>query len=113
MAKYQKTENCGPVPYPDQSGKLLLAGETVEGDGWEPLVALGFVVKVAEVAAAPVRVAPPKEEPKAAILKEEPQEVSDVVQTDDGAAVEAMDPPETGKSSDEGMPGRTSTRRRR
>lgn len=90
MAKYQKVENCGPVPYPDQSGKLLVAGETAEGDEWEPLVALGFVVKVAEVAAAPVKVAPPKEEPKAAILKEEPEGVIDVVPTNDGTTAEGV-----------------------
>lgn len=109
MAKYQKAENCGPVPYPDQSGKMLATGETVEGDEWEPLVALGFVVKVAEGA----EVAPPKEEPKAAILTEDPEGVSDVVSTNDGAAVEAVDPSEAGKSSDEGVSGRAATRRRR
>jgi len=113
MAKYQKAENCGPVPYPDRSGKFLVAGETADGDEWEPLVALGFVVKVAEAAAAPAKVAPPKEEPKAAILKEDPQGVSDVVSTDDGAAAEAVDPSETGKPSDEGVSGRAATRRRR
>jgi hypothetical protein len=90
MAKYQKAENCGPVPYPDRSGRFLVAGETVEGDDWEPLVALRFVVKVAEVAAAPAKAAPPKEEPKAAILQEDPQGVSDVVSTNDGAAAEAV-----------------------
>lgn len=113
MAKYQKAENCGPVPYPDRSGRLLVAGETVEGDDWEPLVALRFVVKVAEAEAAPAKAAPPKEEPKAAILQEDPQGVSDVVSTNDGAAVEAVDPSETGKSSDEGVSGRAATRRRR
>jgi hypothetical protein len=113
MAKYQKVENCGPVPYPDRSGRFLVAGETAEGDDWEPLVALGYIVKLAEAAAAPAKAALPKEAPKAAILQEDPQGVSDVVSTNDGAAAEAMDPSKAGESSDEGVSGRAATRRRR
>ena len=114
MAKYQKVENCGPVPYPDRSGKFLMAGETAEGDDWEPLVALGFVLKVEEVAAVPAKAAPPKGEPKAAILKEEPEGVSNgEMQRNDGAGTEEMDSSETGKPSDEGVSGRPTTRRRR
>lgn len=116
MAKYQKVENCGPVPYPDRSGRFLVAGETAEGDDWEPLVGLGFVVKVAEAtASAPAKQEdPPKvEEPKAAILQEEPKGVTDDAPVNDGARTEEVDPSEAGKSSDEGVPGRTPNRRRR
>lgn len=116
MAKYQKAENCGPVPYPDRSGRMLVAGETAEGDDWEPFVALGFVVKVAEAPALPAKVpaqAPTRAEPKTAILKEEPKGVTDVVPTNDGAGVEKLDPSEAGESSDEGVSGRPATRRRR
>lgn len=42
--KYKRADNCGPVPYPDGSGRLLM-DETVEGDEWEALVPLGFVVR--------------------------------------------------------------------
>lgn len=45
---YRKVDNCGPVPYPDQSGRYLGAGEVVENDDandWSPLVALGFIEK--------------------------------------------------------------------
>lgn len=126
MAKYRKADNCGPVPYPDRSGKFLNAGEEVEGDDWAPLVALGFVVKVDDqsveqvktVAAAAVtpKAAPPapkSPEPKADILTEEAQGVTDVIETNDGAGTEEMDSSETGKSGDEGVSGRPSGRRRR
>jgi len=115
MAKYQKVKNCGPVPYPDRSGKFLLDGETAEGDDWEPLVALGFIVKVEE-AAAPAKADPPKiEEPKAAILPEETAKgASDgEMQRNDGGGVEEVDPPPAGSASDEGLSGRAATRRRR
>lgn len=46
MKSYRKVENCGPVPYPDQSGKMLLDGEVVSGDEWEQYVPLGYVVVV-------------------------------------------------------------------
>ena len=102
MAKYRKVDNCGPVPYPDRSGKFLNAGEVVEGDEWEPMVALGFVVKtddapvetVKTVATAVVtpKAAPPEPpkapEPKADILTEEAQGDTDVMQTNDGAGAE-------------------------
>lgn len=45
MTSYRKVENCGPVPYPDQSGRYLTT-EIVSGLEWEPLVALGYVVAV-------------------------------------------------------------------
>lgn len=114
MAKYQKVKNCGPVPYPDRSGKFLVDGETAEGDDWEPLVALGFIVKL-EDAAAPAKVDPPKiEEPKAATLKEEAAEgVSDVKPSNDGTGSEEMDSSAAGATSDEGLSGRPATRRRR
>lgn len=47
MKAYKKAINCGPVPYPDRSGKML-GDEIVTGDEWEPYVALGFVVIVEE-----------------------------------------------------------------
>jgi hypothetical protein len=105
--KYRKADNCGPVPYPDRSGKFLNHGEVAEGDDWAPFVALGYVVPV-DAAAAPVEI----EEPKAAILKEDAQGVSDVVQQpNDGVGAEEMDPSEAGKSSDEGLSGRAPSRR--
>jgi hypothetical protein len=115
MAKYQKVQNCGPVPYPDRSGKFLLDGETAEGDDWEPLVALGFIVKVEEAAAPAKAPAPKIEEPKAATLKEEAAEGANdgEVQRNDGGRTEEVDPPPAGPASDEGVSGRTATRRRR
>jgi len=63
MAKtYKRVDNCGPVAYPDQSGKYLTDG-TVTGDEWEPLVALGFVEEVAAVAAPKAKPAPAKPAP--------------------------------------------------
>jgi hypothetical protein len=50
---YRKVDNCGPVPYPDQSGRFLGEGEVVENDDandWSPLVALGFVAETGAVA---------------------------------------------------------------
>jgi hypothetical protein len=35
------------VPYPDGSGRFLI-DEVVEGTGWEALVSLGYVVKIAD-----------------------------------------------------------------
>lgn len=85
MAKYKKADNCGPVPYPDGSGRFLGEGEVSDLDGWEPYVALGYVVKTGEDVAVtpdkmespeelakavePPRPPPKKEEPK----KEEPK----------------------------------------
>ena len=49
MAKYKKADDCGPVAYPDQSGRYLGEGEVVEDDeanDWAPLVALGFIEEV-------------------------------------------------------------------
>lgn len=123
MAKYRKVDNCGPVPYPDRSGKFLNAGEEVEGDDWEPLVALGFVVKVdgasveqvKTVAAAAVtpQAAPPAPQPKADTV-EEAQGVTDVMQqTNDGAGAEEVDSSSAGKPGDEGLSGRAPSRRRR
>ena len=50
MKSYSKVANCGPVPYPDQSGRMLTDG-VVSGDGWEALEALGFVVRVEDAKA--------------------------------------------------------------
>lgn len=116
MAKYQKVKNCGPVPYPDRSGKFLLDGETAEGDDWEPLVALGFIVKVEEVAA-PVKADPPKiEEPKAAILPEETaKEASDgeMQHNDGGGTEDGADSGESdGSSSSHAGAGRVSRKKR-
>ena len=131
MAKYRKVDNCGPVPYPDRSGRFLNAGEEAEGDDWEPLVALGFVQKVegskpvetvttvtsAAVTpkASPPPAPPPKaEEPKADTLKEETQGVTDdMQQANDGTGAEEVDSSAAGKSGDEGMSGRPASRRRR
>ena len=128
MAKYRKVENCGPVPYPDRSGRFLNAGEEAEGDDWEPLVALGFVEKVegskavetvktvASAAvtpkAAPAAPPPPPEEPKADTLKEEGV-TDDMRQANDGTGAEEVDSSAAGKSGDEGMSGRSANRRRR
>jgi len=126
MAKYRKADNCGPVPHPDRSGKFLNAGEVAEGDHWEPLLALGYVVKVdekptevvttvASVAVTPKAApSPPKApEPKADIVKEEAQGVTDVMQTNDRAGAEEMDSSAPGQSGDEGLSGRAPSRRRR
>lgn len=45
MKKYKKADNCGPVPYPDQSGRML-TDQIVSGDEWEKYVPLGYVVEV-------------------------------------------------------------------
>lgn len=58
MAKYRKADNCGPVPYPDGSGRFLGEGEVSDLDGWEPYVALGYVVKLGD----DVKVTPDKQE---------------------------------------------------
>ena len=127
MAKYRKADNCGPVPYPDRSGKFLNAGEVVEGDEWEPMLALGYVVKtddapvevvktVAAAAVTPKAAPPPPKapEPKADILKEEAKGETDVVQpANDGTGAEEMDSSASGQSGDESLPGRTPSRRRR
>lgn len=138
MAKYRKVDNCGRVPYPDRSGRFLNAGEEVEGDDWEPLVALGFVQRVegsktietvTTVTSAavtpkaspppppppPPKVEEPKaEEPKADTLKEETQGVTDdMQQANDGTGAEEVDSSAAGKSGDEGVSGRPANRRRR
>ena len=118
MAKYQKVENCGPVPYPDRSGRFLVAGETAEGDDWEPFVALGFVVRVDDGAAAPKQAPVPVVEvppENAAIVTDEAaQGASDgEMQRNDGTGTEELDSSAPGKSGDEGMSGRAATRRRR
>ena len=135
---YRKVANCGPVPYPDRSGRFLNDGEVVEGDDWAGLVAIGYVVQVIEEQVEPVVEQPKKtpapkrepkveavlapaadsvsepkiEEPKVAILNEETEGVSNVMQTNDGAGAKEVDPPEAGKPSDKGLSGRPSTRRR-
>ena len=58
MKTYKRAANSGPVPYPDKSGRLLTDG--VEGDEWESLVAIGYVVPTTD---APTEFVA-KEEPK-------------------------------------------------
>lgn len=153
MAKYKKADNCGPVPYPDRSGRMLNAGDVVEGDEWESLMALGYVVKVVEPPApekkpekkvekaSPVVVAVaevPSAQPVVGALVVEAEVASEVTpladvavessgdSTDiakgvddglqpvnDGAGVKEVDTPEARKSSDQGVSGRTTGRRRR
>lgn len=45
MQAYRKADECGPVPYPDGSGRMLMS-ETVTGEEWAPLAELGYVVPV-------------------------------------------------------------------
>jgi hypothetical protein len=74
MANYKKVDNCGPVPYPDQSGRHLGAGEVASDDAdndWAPLVALGFVVETGG-AVTPDRQEAPAEMAKAVVLVPEP-----------------------------------------
>lgn len=74
MAKYKKIDNCGPVAYPDQSGRYLGDGEVVEDDAandWAPLVALGFIVETG-AAATPDRQESPAELAQAVKLVPEP-----------------------------------------
>ena len=81
MAKYRKADNCGPVPYPDQSGRFLGEGEVSDRDDWEPYVALGFVVKVDDtVAVTPDRQETPEELANAVeISAPEPASVPELV----------------------------------
>ena len=118
MAKYRKADNCGPVPYPDQSGRYLGEGEVVENDennDWAPLAALGFIVET-EASATPDTQETPEELSKAVDLAPEPvaeeapkpkkrsrkkkkEEVSDVMQpADDGTGDEEMDSSEAWES---------------
>jgi len=125
MAKYRKVDNCGPVPYPDQSGRYLGEGEVVEddaGNDWAPLVALGFVVET-EASATPDKQETPAElakavEPPALALVDEPaeeeapkskrrsrkkkkaksEEVNDGGSSNDGAGAEEVDTSEAGES---------------
>ena len=114
MANYKKVDNCGPVPYPDQSGRYLGEGEVVADDAandWAPLVALGFIVESggaatpdrqespAELANA-VKLAPdlagdnetaPKSAKKSRKKSKKQEELSDGGTADDGAGVEEMD----------------------
>jgi hypothetical protein len=61
MKSYRKVKNCGPVAYPDQSGRYLRTEtETVTGDEWEPLVKLGFVEVCIANIAKPAETKPPK-----------------------------------------------------
>lgn len=74
MAKYKKADNCGPVPYPDQSGRFLGEGEVSDMDDWEPYVALGYVVKLDDaVEATPDRQETPEELAGAVRLVEVPE----------------------------------------
>ena len=59
--RYRWCEASGPVPYPDDSGRMLdNYDELVEGDGWAALAELGFVEEVDE----PVKKAKAKAKPK-------------------------------------------------
>jgi len=74
MANYKKVDNCGPVPYPDQSGRFLGADEVASDDAdndWAPLVALGFVVETGG-AVTPDKQESPAEMAKAVVLVPEP-----------------------------------------
>jgi hypothetical protein len=74
MANYKKVDNCGPVPYPDQSGRYLGEGEVASDDAdndWAPLVALGFIVETGG-AVTPDRQETPAEIAKAVVLVPEP-----------------------------------------
>jgi len=135
MAKnYRKADNCGPVPYPNDSSKMLQEGEVVSGEEWEPLAVLGYVVPVedapksvekpveepAKVEAAPVEHKPapkpgdeedasaPKKKAKAKKPKAEAvEEVSDDGMRDatERSGAEAVDPPEAGEPGGEGVSG--------
>lgn len=120
MAQYKKADNCGPVGYPDQSGRYLGEGEVVENDennDWAPLMALGFVVEtggsvtpdeqespaemVAAVEPAPVMEAIPEVgKPKSRRSKRKKREgVSDGVRSaNDGAGTKEVDPSTSGES---------------
>lgn len=131
--KYRKADNCGPVPYPDRSGRFLHAGEIVEGHEWQQFVPLNYVVPVVEqervraetksveyVNPKPLEESPaPLEQPvldnpKDVIVAEDTQGEVDVLQQRlDGAGGKELDPSETGQSSDEGLSGRAANRRRR
>jgi len=124
MARYKKADNCGPVGYPDQSGRYLGDGEVVENDennDWAPLMALGFIVETsggvtpdvqespAEMVAA---VEPPSMEPVSemepvTMVVDKPKSrryrkkkgVSDGVRSaNDGAGVEEVDSSASGES---------------
>jgi len=46
MAKaFKRAQNCGPVPYPDGSGRML-TDEIVVGEEWAPFVELGYLVRI-------------------------------------------------------------------
>jgi len=137
MAKsYRKADNCGPVPYPSDPEKMLQEGETVTGDEWEPLVALGFVVAVedgSETVEEPKTEPEPesKSEPESTPEPEAPEaeaapvseDVSDPKQgeevSDDGmreaderSGAEGVDTPTAGEPGGEGVSGRATARRR-
>jgi hypothetical protein len=126
MARYKKADNCGPVGYPDQSGRYLGEGEVAENDennDWAPLVALGFVVEtggsvtpdvkespaemVAAVEPPPMEPAPEveaapvvEEKPKSRRSKRKKKEgVSDGMRSaNDGAGAEEVDSSASGES---------------
>jgi len=119
MAKYKKVDNCGPVAYPDQSGRYLGDGEVVEDDDandWAPLVALGFIEETAKSAtedkqespaelasavAVPTGSDPPSEEETVSATtskskgkrskKNKKEEVEDGMSANDGDGAEGMD----------------------
>jgi hypothetical protein len=73
MKTFKKVKNCGPVPYPDQSGRMLTDG-VVTGDEWLPLMALGFVELIdpnvpAEPVPVPAQESPVPPTPKPAVKK--------------------------------------------
>ena len=113
MANYKKADNCGPVPYPDQSGRFLGEGEVVSDDldnNWAPLMTLGFIVETGGAAtpdtqespeelAQAVRLPPPPapaEEPapkprRKSRRKSKKEEVSDGGSADDSSGAEEVD----------------------
>lgn len=65
MTNYKKVDNCGPVPYPDRSGRFLTDG-VVSGEEWIPYLALGFIEvleKIEIVNEKPVAVSLPSKVP--------------------------------------------------
>jgi len=90
---YRKADNCGPVPYPDQSGRFLGEGEVVENDeanDWSPYVALGYIVETG-AAATPDKQESKEELAKAVKLSPPPAPTKTVGELAKEAAVNSSD----------------------
>jgi outer membrane biosynthesis protein TonB len=103
MAKYRKVDNCGPVPYPDQSGRFLGDGEVVEDDennDWSPIVPLGYIVEVQD------DVTPDKMESKEELANavEIPEESSDEGAGEETADMSMTPEKESEDKADEDLP---------